>query len=261
MYNKAWAALIHLGHMLKDTTDPYLPLTLWDIGGTLHSRGVPSPLLPVKRWHEDEAKPQFLTGTQILKCAGSVVKSPWAPKRLKDIIPDDIVVDYPASSETKDSDLDMLPSKLGKLGWARGERKKKKGDGWIWLEKDRVQWFCAEAEMYRWLEAYECKHTEHFCVIARFRHNSVVWTGRADRDQTEKGGLTGTGAFAWMQAAMYQRLQHNTKVHFRSLESSAHHDWVTARTFDELVTKVDSWHDEVLMWMDGIGIHRAYKHI
>lgn len=70
------------------------------------------------------------------------MKSPRAPKRLKDIIPDDVAVDCPVSSGAEDSDLDMSPSEPGKLGRARGERKKKKGgegkkkrgDGWIWLE-------------------------------------------------------------------------------------------------------------------------------
>ncbi|KAJ7798247.1 hypothetical protein B0H14DRAFT_3492721 [Mycena olivaceomarginata] len=280
MYNKARAALTHLGHMPKDATEPYPPLTLRDTrrkethlhrmqgdsrlfdgtawylqsGGTVHSGGFASSLSPVKRRDEDEGQPQFMTGTQTLKRAGGVVKSPRAPKRLKDIIPDDVAVDCPVSSGAEDSDLDMSPSEPGKLGRARGERKKKKGgegkkkrgDGWIWLESvsrgvtgegklaeykresDRVQWFRAEAEMYRWLEAYERKHAELFRVIARFRRDSEVWTGRADRDEMENGGLTARRAFARMQAAMYQRLQHNAEVHFRSPESGAHHDWVTA---------------------------------
>ncbi|KAJ7791085.1 hypothetical protein B0H14DRAFT_2395978 [Mycena olivaceomarginata] len=238
MYNKAQAALTHLGHMPKDATEPYPPLTLRDMcrkethlhrmqgdsrlfdgtpwylqsGGTVHSGGFASSLSPVKRRDEDEGQPQFMTG----------------------------------------------------------EGKKKRGDGWIWLESvsrgvagegklaeykresDRVQWFRAEAEMYRWLEAYERKHAELFRVIARFRCDSEVWTGHADRDEMENGGLTGTGAFSQMQAAMYQRLQHNAEVHFRSPESGAHHDWVTATSFDELVAKVDSWHDGVFSWMDGM---------
>ncbi|KAJ7771912.1 hypothetical protein B0H14DRAFT_3509043 [Mycena olivaceomarginata] len=311
MYNKARAALTHLGHMPKDATEPYPPLTLRDTrrkethlhrmqgdsrlfdgtawylqsGGTVHSGGFASSLSPVKRRDEDEGQPQFMTGTQTLKRAGGVVKSPRAPKRLKDIIPDDVAVDCPVSSGAEDSDLDMSPSEPGKLGRARGERKKKKGgegkkkrgDGWIWLESvsrgvtgegnwpstsEKVIAFSgsrAEAEMYRWLEAYERKHAELFRVIARFRRDSEVWTGRADRDEMENGGLTGAGAFARMQAAMYQRLQHNAEVHFRSPESGAHHDWVTATSFDELVAKVDSWRDGVFSWMDGMGIYRAYK--
>ncbi|KAJ7856109.1 hypothetical protein B0H14DRAFT_3644060 [Mycena olivaceomarginata] len=265
MYNKARAALTQLGHMPKDATEPYPQLTLRDMhrkemhlhrmqgdlrlfdgttwylqsGGTVHSGGVASSLSPVKRRDETKAS------------RSGAVKSPRAPKRLKDIIPDDVAGTA--------RDLDMSPSEPGKLGRARGERKKKKGgegkkkrgDGWIWLESvsrgvtsegklakykqesDRVQWFRAEAEMYRWLEAYERKHTELFHVIARFCRDSEM----------ENGGLTGAGAFARMQAAMYQRLQHNTEVHFRSPESGAHHDWVTATSFDELVAKVDSWCD------------------
>ncbi|KAJ7201540.1 hypothetical protein GGX14DRAFT_571191 [Mycena pura] len=300
--------------MPKDATEPYPPMTLWDTrrkethlhrmkgdsrlfdgtawylqsGGTLHSGGVPSSLSPVKRRPEDEGQPQFLTGTQTLKRAGGAVKSPRAPKRLKDIIPDDVEVDYPASSEAEDSDsdLDMSPSKPGKLRRAGCERKKKKGDeskkkkgdAWIWLESvsrrgltgegklaeykresDRVQWFRAEAEMYRWLEAYERKHAELWRVMTRFRRDSVVWTGRADRDEVEKGGMTGAGAYARMQAAMWRRLQHNAEVHFTSPESGAHHDWVTATSFDELVAKVDGWRNKVFSWMDGMGTYRAYK--
>ncbi|KAJ7300779.1 hypothetical protein DFH08DRAFT_979367 [Mycena albidolilacea] len=75
----------------------------------------------------------------------------------------------------------------------------------------------------------------------------------------ENGGLTGAGDFAQMQAAMYQRLQHNTEVRFRSPESGAHHDWVTAMSFNELVAKVDSWRDGVFSWMDGMGIYWVYK--
>jgi hypothetical protein len=39
---------------------------------------------------------------------------------------------------------------------------------------------------------------------------------------------------------------------FRSPKSGADHDWVTAKTFDELVTKVDRWCNEVFMWMGGM---------
>lgn len=96
MYNKARAALTHLGHMPKDATEPYPPLTLRDTrrkethlhrmqgdsrlfdgtawylqsGGTVHSGGFASSLSPVKRRDEDEGQPQFMTGTQTLKRAG-----------------------------------------------------------------------------------------------------------------------------------------------------------------------------------------------
>ena len=49
---------------------------------------------------------------------------------------------------------------------------------------------------------------------------------------------------------MYQRLEHNAEVVFKSPESGAHHDWVSATTFDELVTKIDGWRGVVFKWMD-----------
>ncbi|KAJ7837757.1 hypothetical protein B0H14DRAFT_3459895 [Mycena olivaceomarginata] len=277
MYNKARAALTHLERKrtyigcrrdsrLFDGTAWYL-----QSGGTVHSGGFASSLSPVKRRDEDEGQPQFMTGTQTLKRAGGVVKSPRAPKRLKDIIPDDVAVDCPVSSGAEDSDLDMSPSEPGKLGRAQGERKKKKGgegkkkrgDGWIWLEsvsrgvagKGKLAEYKRESDR----KLMNANTAELFRVIAGFRRNSEVWTGPADRDEMENGGLTGAGAFARMQAAMYQRLQHNAEVHFKSPESGAHHDWVTATSFDELVAKVDSWRDGVFSWMDGMGIYRAYK--
>jgi hypothetical protein len=96
MYNKARAALAHLGHMPKDATEPYPPLTLRDAhtkethlhrmqgdlrlfdgttwylqsGGTVRGGGFASSLSPVKRCDEDEGQPQFMTGTQTLKHTG-----------------------------------------------------------------------------------------------------------------------------------------------------------------------------------------------
>jgi hypothetical protein len=138
-----------------------------------------------------------------------------------------------------------------------------------------VQWFRAAAEMYRWLEQYERKHAELMRVIERYRRDSVVWTGLADREEKGNGGVNGVVNFARMQAAMHRRLEHNAKVIFKSVESGAHHDWVSATSFDELVTKIDGWRGVVFKWMDEMasakrasysslfitdqGIHRAYK--
>ncbi|KAJ6603769.1 hypothetical protein B0H10DRAFT_2229727 [Mycena sp. CBHHK59/15] len=154
----------------------------------------------------------------------------------------------------------MSPSKQAKQHEKKKKIKQKKGEGWIWLdrvtrgqtlgdegklaeykkESDQVQWFRTEAEMYCWLEQYERKHTELMCVIERFRHDSVVWAGLGD-------------------SSMYRRLEHNTGVILKDPNSGAHHDWVSAATFDELVSKIDTWQDVVFKWMDEMGIHRAYK--
>lgn len=104
--------------------------------------------------------------------------------------------------------------------------------------------------MYRWLEQYERKHAELMRVIERYRRDSVVWTGLGDREEQRNGGVNGAVTFTRMQAAMYRRLEHNARVIFKTAESGAHHDWVTATTFDELVSKIDKWRDAVFKWMD-----------
>ncbi|KAJ7624167.1 hypothetical protein B0H17DRAFT_1340402 [Mycena rosella] len=301
MYNRARASLTYLGHMAKDAVEPYRPLshrdtrrkkthlhhakgdsrlfdgTAWYLqSGVMISRAAVASMLSPRdsEHHSEDDEPWLLAGTQMLKRAG-FTKSPRTPKRLKDIAPDDVVVQL-SSSEAEDSDVEMSPCKQGKK--QRGKKKAKKSDGWIWLESltrgqklgdaklaeykkesDRVQWFRAEAEMYRWLEQYERKHTELMRVIERFRRDGIVWVGLADREEQRNGGRNGAATFARMQAAMYRRLQHNAEVVFKSAESGAHQDWASASTFDELVTKINGWRDIVFKWMDEMDIHRAYK--
>ncbi|KAJ6604884.1 hypothetical protein B0H10DRAFT_2229366 [Mycena sp. CBHHK59/15] len=290
MYNNARAALIHLGHMTKDAVEPYRPLSHRDTRRKethLHRAKGDSRLFDRTAWEGEQLEdgeddePRLLVGTQTLKRSGGGFKhGQHSPKRLKDIAPDDVNVESVALSEAEDSDLEMSPSKQGKrkLGKERGKKAKsnKKRDGWIWLESmtqgqsmsdaklaeykkesDRVQWFRAEAEMYRWLEQYEHKHAELMRVIERFCRDSVVWVGMADREEERNGGLNGAVTFARMQAAMHRRLEHNAKVIFKSTELGAHYDWVSATSFNELVTKIDKWRKVVFKWMDEMDIHRA----
>jgi hypothetical protein len=115
--------------------------------------------------------------------------------------------------------------------------------------------------MYHWLEVYEHKHAELWHVIERYRHDTEVWVDRASHQEERIKGLNGreeelirdlhgTAMFARMQATMYRQLQHNAQIIFKSAESGAHHDWVLASTFNDLVAKVDRWHAEVFKWMD-----------
>ncbi|KAJ6528322.1 hypothetical protein DFH09DRAFT_1327724 [Mycena vulgaris] len=307
MYNRARAALVHLGHMAKDDVEPYPPLsardtrrkethlhrakgdsrlfdgTAWYLqsGVTISGAAVASTQGPTNGEDEgEEDEPQLLAGTQTLKRSGWS-KSQRAPKRLKDIAPDDVNVESSSSSEAEDSDMALSPSKgRANLGGKKKKKKKaKKSDGWIWMEtltwgqslgdakleeykkeSDRVQRFRAEAEMYRWLEQYERKHAELMRVITRFHRDSVVWEGRANREEQSNGGVVnGAATFARMQAAMYKRLEHNARVIYKRAESGAHYDWVSAATFDELVTKIEGWREVVFKWMDDMGIYRAYK--
>ncbi|KAF8197337.1 hypothetical protein K438DRAFT_1760115 [Mycena galopus ATCC 62051] len=309
VYNMHRTALIRLGHMAKDAVEPFPPLTYADTwrkethlhrakgdsqlfdgtawylqsGTTVSSAAVDKTLLPVDSSHDShDDDSELLMGTQTLKRKGTAghTRSPRKAKRLKDIAPDDTVVEPPSEAEESDSDLELSPSKPQQRGKQPATRKKakKKTEGWIWLEtvtsglklgegklaaykeeSDRVQWFRAEAEMYRWLEQYERKHAELMRVIERFRRDSVVWSGLADREEQCHGGVNGAVTFGRMQAAMYGRLENNAKVIFKSADSGAHADWVRATTFDELVLKIDEWRDVVFKWMDELDIHRAYK--
>ncbi|KAJ7857183.1 hypothetical protein B0H13DRAFT_1641118 [Mycena leptocephala] len=238
MYNNTRTALIHLGHMEEDAVEPYRPLSHRD------TRRKETHL------HRAKGDSRLFNGTAWYLQSGS------AP-----------------SSDAEDPDLERSPSKRGKGKGKKDStkrgRSKKKRDGWIWLESlmrgqgqsdeklaaykkesDRVQWFRAEAEMYRWLEQYERKHAELFRVIRRYRRDSVVWAGQADREEWRNGGLNGKVTYGRMQAAMHRRLEHNAKVIFKSAQSGAHHDWVSATSFDELVAKIDGWRDVVFKWMD-----------
>ncbi|KAJ7767329.1 hypothetical protein B0H16DRAFT_1789544 [Mycena metata] len=303
MYNSARSALIHLGHMAKDAVEPFPPMTAKDTRRKethLHRAKGDSRLFDGTAWYlqsgvtispavasstlarggeldSDEDEPQLLVGTQTLKRSG-FKRVPRTPKRLRDIAPGDVEVH---SAESSSDSEQGSPSKLGGQGKGtgrkKGEPKKKKVDGWIWLERltkgqtlsdeklaaykaesERVQWFRAEAEMYRWLEQYERKHAELMRVTERYRRDSVVWTGLADREE-QANGVNGAAMYAQMQAAMYKRLAHNAEIIFKAADSGAHHDWVSATSFDELITKIDGWRDVIFGWMDRMDIHRAYK--
>ncbi|KAF8179980.1 hypothetical protein K438DRAFT_1768634 [Mycena galopus ATCC 62051] len=308
VYNMHRTALIRLGHMAKDAVEPFPPLTYADTwrkethlhcakgdsrlfdgtawylqsGTTLSSAAVDKMLLPVDNSHDShDDDSELLMGTQTLKRKGTAghTRSPRKAKWLKDIAPDDTVVEPPSEAEESDLDLELSPSKPQQRGKQRATRKKakKKTEGGIWLEtltsglklgegklavykeeSNRVQWFRAEVEMYRWLEQYECKHAELMRVIERFRRDSEVWSGLADREE-QCHGVNGAVTFGRMQAAMYRRLENNARVIFKSADSGAHADWVRATTFDELVAKIDGWRDVVFKWMDELNIHRAYK--
>ncbi|KAJ6632072.1 hypothetical protein B0H10DRAFT_1937780 [Mycena sp. CBHHK59/15] len=276
IYNNARTALIHLGHMEKDAVVPYRPLsfrdtrrkethlhrdgTAWYLQTrvTISSATVASRLPPEKREEgsdddddDDDDDARLMAGTQALKCRG-FKNCHRSPKHLKDIVPDDVNVESSsaASSEAEESDVEMSLSKQGK---PTGEKVQNLSDAKLAeykKESDRVQRFRAEAEMYRWLEQYERKHTEGFGVIERFRCDSEVWKTLVDRKEAQNRGINGAATFAQMQATMYSRLEHNAKVVFKSSALGAHHDWVSATSFDELVTKIDGWQDVVFKWMD-----------
>ncbi|KAJ7067568.1 hypothetical protein C8F01DRAFT_1342702 [Mycena amicta] len=94
--------------------------------------------------------------------------------------------------------------------------------GWIWQlgkltkmtetemdawsrEGDRVQWFCAEAEMMRWREQKELKLAELLRTRRSFIEMAETWTKLGSR--AEKPGYA---AYALQKAAMYSRMASDT---------------------------------------------------
>ncbi|KAJ7648445.1 hypothetical protein B0H17DRAFT_1215630 [Mycena rosella] len=119
MYNRARVALITLGHMAQDAVEPYPPLTQRDARRKethLYRAKRDSRLFDGTAWYLQSRVMilgALLAGTQTLKRSG-FLQSERAPKHLRDIAPDGVVVDRPLSSEAEDSDLEMSPSKQGK---------------------------------------------------------------------------------------------------------------------------------------------------
>ncbi|KAF8139431.1 hypothetical protein K438DRAFT_1995967, partial [Mycena galopus ATCC 62051] len=221
----------------------------------------------------------LLSGTQMLRRQGAVT----SPRKRKIPTPESDASDSDDSEAGGGDGEVALRSKKSqkKAGSSKSPKKKakrSKNDGWIWLERmtgregrsdekvqqyklesDRVQWFRAEAEMYRWREQYERKHAELMRVMTRFARDGEVWTKRANHLEEMDVKPMGAATYAREQAAMCRRLEHNARVAFKDVMSAAHKEWATAATFNELVVKIDASREEDFKWMDDLGIHRAYK--
>ncbi|KAK7033985.1 hypothetical protein VNI00_012612, partial [Paramarasmius palmivorus] len=143
----------------------------------------------------------------------------------------------------------------------------KKEDGWIWKknarttlneqemkeweeEGDRVQWMCAEAEMYRWMEQLKIKHVEFERTIAHFKKMEEVWVLMA-----VWGATPGYSAHAFRQGTFFRNLATQALSRYHSVchPAFAHQDKDMI-----LADKVQEWRNEQLKWMDDMGIHRAY---
>ncbi|KAF8144851.1 hypothetical protein K438DRAFT_1992412 [Mycena galopus ATCC 62051] len=145
---------------------------------------------------ENNSPVVLLSGTQMEKRRGVT-----SPRKRKNPTPDSDTSN--SDSETGGSDVEEGSGSTKSSQKTKSPKKKKakktKSDGWIWLEmmtgragrgdekveqykleSDRVQWFRAEAEMYRWREQYERKHAELMRVMMRFKRDGEVWMKRAN---------------------------------------------------------------------------------
>lgn len=85
-------------------------------------------------------------------------------------------------------------------------------EGWQ-EESDKVQWFRAEADFFRWLEQLERKHFEFVRLIGSFRWYVEIWTGRRQKSS----GNAGLAAFASRQAAVYEAMLDDAYSLFRGV--------------------------------------------
>ncbi|KAF7319998.1 CxC2 domain-containing protein [Mycena kentingensis (nom. inval.)] len=187
MYMRARSALVDLGYMAGDATEPYPQLTERDTrrkethlhrakgdsrvfdgtawylqsGETFRKFG-PAPSVTVRGdgVSSDEEEPRLLGGTQSLKRSG-FKKSPQPSKRLRDILPADVAVQSSAS-EVEDSDMNTSPVKGTRTVVTRRKRKAPKPDGWVWLDgwssgkplsDDRLADYQRESDQVQWMRA------------------------------------------------------------------------------------------------------------
>ncbi|KAJ7059955.1 hypothetical protein C8F01DRAFT_1294170 [Mycena amicta] len=274
IYNIAREALVHLGYMAADALKPFPPMKCSDTSRKdthlFRMRG-DSRVIGADSW-------RLLSGnsdaTMLLEDISGHAGAPEASESESD--PDEL--SPPAAgvqTRKRAGPSHRSPVKQRKTtsgAKSRVKVQKERTDGWIWssdalmipgetnknvaafkAESERVQFFRAEAEFFRWLEQYECKHIELFRVIERFRRDAEVWRKRAEQMASKKlknPANQGAVIYARTQAAMWGRLRDRAAETFRSAESGANSHWVTATSFEGLVEKIAASRDELLSWMD-----------
>ncbi|KAJ7061417.1 hypothetical protein C8F01DRAFT_1369562 [Mycena amicta] len=283
IYNIAREALVRLGYMAADALKPFPPMKCSDTSRKdthlFRMRG-DSRVIGADSW-------RLLSGnsdtTMLLEDISGHAGAPEASESESD---SDELSPPAAGVQTRKraGPSHRSPVKQRKTtsgAKSRVKVQKERTDGWIWssdalmipgetnknvaafkAESERVQFFRAEAEFFRWLEQYECKHIELFRVIERFRRDAEVWRKRAEQMASKKlknPANQGAVIYARTQAAMWGRLRDRAAETFRSAESGANSHWVTATSFEGLVEKIVASRDELLSWMDDLGMARAYK--
>ncbi|KAF6759321.1 hypothetical protein DFP72DRAFT_806849 [Ephemerocybe angulata] len=92
--------------------------------------------------------------------------------------------------------------------WTSGKRVAKS----VITKSDRVQWFRAEAEMYRWQEEWEQKLAELLRTAKYFSKMSLVWSDLGKKTENEPG----KSAFAFKLAAQYNQLRRISRTNFKA---------------------------------------------
>ncbi|KAF6743906.1 hypothetical protein DFP72DRAFT_826853 [Ephemerocybe angulata] len=138
---------------------------------------------------------------------------------------------FDASSNSVPSHVSPPSNKPSQNGWIWKMASPKgvsDADVEKWLnEGDRVQWFRAEAEMYRWLEESEIKLAELLRCIEYFANMAKIWTQLAHSSLDNPGKQ----AYARQTAAQFSELSSTARSqldkagypHINDLEGLIHH--------------------------------------
>lgn len=109
------------------------------------------------------------------------------------------------------------------------------------LPGDRVQWFRAEAEMYRWMEQFETKHAEFGRTILFFSTMEATWNMLAKMAQAP-----GTAAYGKRKASMYSDLAKDANARYKQV---GHPDFINIPEGKILADVVAEWRTKWLAWM------------
>ncbi|THU85187.1 hypothetical protein K435DRAFT_869548 [Dendrothele bispora CBS 962.96] len=240
---------------------------LWTIGAAsdLIAGVEPGDDLPIGL-DQDLVPVPLVTPTQMTQRVsaptGPRKKDVSAPKPLRQVLGiDEEDEDAIAAAAGDESTLDARERRILKKEkkyrkdswlWARGTRSKMSDEELeAWEEEgDRVQWFRAEAEMYRWMEEFELKHAEFERTISHFRAMSSAWKSLAGTNDN-----LGHVASASRKAAMFTDLAEDALICFRKV---GHPDFVDRPDGLILADRVAEWRSCQLSWMKALGIHLAY---
>ncbi|KAJ7053716.1 hypothetical protein C8F01DRAFT_1064577 [Mycena amicta] len=236
VYNAARDALVVLGHLKADAKHPFPPMKISD---TIR---------------KDTHLFRMRGDSRIVDATAWRLLASGAPSLAEDISGHAIAPSHvsPAKRRKTNPGTAAKPDKVAKEGWIWKDdalsvpSETNENVAEFKKESERVQWFRAEAEVFRWLEQYERKHAELWRVIQRFRRDAAVWTKRADQMQRNKS--LGAAAYARMHAAMWARVATKAELTFKD-GNGAHKSWVQAASFDDLVARIDATRDRLFEWM------------
>lgn len=128
------------------------------------------------------------------------------------------------------------------------------------LEGNRVQWFRAEADMFRWLEQLEMKMVDFARCHTTFHRMAEVWETLA----TEKQSLVGFSGFAHRQSSLFKGLKLDLERKFKVALQSIRNNGLAIWDVEDLASLADftvvrqhvaKFRSQQLKWMLDAGLN------